>query len=257
MFKLFDPYKRALKKMGFPAEQQGLINRYLKEKENWKTHLENTRNFIIQSIQDVEGEKIAILGSGWLMDLPVDFLFSKFKKILLYDVLHPAQVFHKYANDPKVEFHFTDITGNAILATWEMCKKKSHNLEKIPSEQFELPEDISFIVSLNILSQLDAFPVDFIQQRLDLDENEILDFRRKIQLNHFNLIKNRNSCLITDTDEIYHCPGDQISSKKTVLIDLFAEKFSVEWDWVFDTSGDYHENCETVMKVKALCFRLT
>lgn len=257
MFKLFDPYKRVLKKLGFPAEQRGLINRYLKEKENWNTHLENTKNFIIQSIGDIEGEKIAILGSGWLMDVPVDYLFSKFKKILLYDILHPAQVFHKYANDPKVEFHFADITGNSILATWEMCKKKSKTFGNIPSEQFELPGDISFIVSLNILTQLDAFPVDYIEQKFDLDEKEILDFRKRLQLNHLHLMQDRNSCLITDTEEIYHCHKEGTSSKKTVLIDLPAGINSAEWDWVFDTAGDYHLGCETVMKVKALSLRQT
>jgi hypothetical protein len=255
MFKLFDPYKRFLKKMGFPADQQGYIHRFLWEESNWFSHLEKTKTFIIQSIGETEGKKLAILGSGWLIFLPMDFLFSRFEKILLFDILHPAQIYHKYRNDKRIEFHFADITGDAIMESWQIFKTKNpEKLNEIPSVKFELPADVNFVVSHNLLSQLDTFPADFLEERLKIDKEELFEFRKRIQKNHIELLGGRNACLITDVMEIWTDEKGEVGERKTVYVDLPISEKNQEWEWVFDTRGDYHEGCETKLLVKAICF---
>lgn len=255
MFKLFDPYKRIIKKMGFPADQQGYIHRFLWEESNWFSHLEKTRTFIIQSIGETKGKKLAILGSGWLIFLPMDFLFSRFEKILLFDILHPAQIYHKFRNDKRIEFHFADITGNAILESWQLYKSKNlKNLHEIPTMTFKLPADVNYVVSHNLLSQLDTFPGDFLEERMNPDKDELIEFRKRIQKNHIELLIGKNACLITDVLEVWVNDNGKSGERKTVHIDLPETEKTQEWEWVFDTRGDYHEGCETKMIVKAICF---
>lgn len=241
--------------MGFPADQQGYIHRFLWEESNWYSHLEKTKNFIIQSISETSGNKVAILGSGWMIFLPLDFLLSRFKKILLFDVIHPAQIYHKYMNNKRIEFHFADLTGNAILEAWQLYKnKKPENLNEVPSVSFKLPDDIDFVVSHNLLSQLDTFPADFLEERMNFGKEELFEFRKRIQKDHLDLLTGKNACLITDVMEIWTDDKGAIDERKTIYVDLPISDKNQEWEWVFDTRGDYHEGCETKLLVKAICF---
>jgi len=255
MLRLFDPYRQMLKKMGFPADQEGYIHRYLSEKSNWESHLENSRRFIIESIGDRKGDKIAVLGSGWQLYLPMEFLLERFNKVLLYDVIHPAQIYHKQARNKKIEFHFSDITGNALQETWEMYRRKRpRRIEQIPSRQFTPGKDVDFVISHNLLSQLDAFPADFTEDYMTIAGDLILQFRKRIQQNHLNMVSRYPSCLITDVSETYHDKNEEIIEKQNVFIEFPPTKNSVEWEWIFDTRGDYHKGSVTKLLVRAVCF---
>jgi hypothetical protein len=69
--------------MGFIKDQEGIMNRYLRESSQWKKHLEKTRNFISGSFSHTEAETVAVLGSGWLLDVPLDHLVQRFRHVYL------------------------------------------------------------------------------------------------------------------------------------------------------------------------------
>lgn len=241
--------------MGFPADQEGYIHRYLSEKENWESHLENSRRFIVESIGERKGDKIAVLGSGWQLYLPLEFLLERFNKVLLYDVIHPSQIYHKQAGNKRIEFHFSDITGNALQETWEMYRKnKPVMIQQIPSHQFTPGKDIDFVISHNLLSQLDAFPADFIEDHMTIAGDLILQFRKRIQQNHINMVRRYPSCLITDISETYHNKKGAVIEKQNVFIEFPPAEKSAQWNWIFDTRGDYHPGSVTKLLVKAVCF---
>ena len=91
----FNGKYRMLKNMHYVADQQGIIERYLKEAESWASHLENTKRAIIESAENKKKDNCAILGSGWLLDVPIEYLCQHFKKVYLFDVVHPTQIKHK------------------------------------------------------------------------------------------------------------------------------------------------------------------
>ena len=65
---------RVLRKFGFKKDQNGIINRYLREKGSWKTHLSNTKKFITDFTKNKAKNSCVVLGSGWLLDVPIEYL---------------------------------------------------------------------------------------------------------------------------------------------------------------------------------------
>jgi hypothetical protein len=255
LIRFFDPESRITRKMGFKTESLGLMNRYLREKEYWKSHLQNTRNFIIQSIGKKTGKKLAVLGSGWLLDLPMEFLLERYQKVLLFDLVHPRQLIHKYRHDQRVRFIRADLTGNALYKAYELSLKPlSWKTKTITFRKFRFSSPVDYVISLNILSQLPAYPGDYLRKNTYIPEAVIQQFLNKIQMNHLNLLRQYPSCLISDVREITHCKGGKKLEEKTVFIDLPLTKNSRQWKWTFDTSGWYHEDCETIYQVRAWSF---
>ncbi len=56
--------------MKYISDQKGILNRYLAEGNNWEAHLEKTRGFITGCLEKNKPETVAVLGSGWLLDIP-------------------------------------------------------------------------------------------------------------------------------------------------------------------------------------------
>ena len=79
--------------MSFTGDQNGIIDRYFKEKEGWRSHLEKSKQYIINFIEDKSGT-LAVFGSGWLLDLPIEELSRKFNTIYLVDIIQPPQIKH-------------------------------------------------------------------------------------------------------------------------------------------------------------------
>ena len=101
IFEMLD--KRTIRKMKFISDQEGIMNRYLREKDHWDLHLNRTKKFILDSFIKKERRSVAVLGSGWLLDLPLNELVNRFEKILLVDINHPAQIRNKVRSYNNVE----------------------------------------------------------------------------------------------------------------------------------------------------------
>ena len=117
-------FNHIIKRMGFVRDQEGIMNRYLREQSNWENHLTRTRRFIQTSFNNVALKSVAVLGSGWLLDVPLDDLRHRFDRIFLVDIHHPPQVRRKVRDLDHLELVTADLSGGAIGQVWEMIKKK-------------------------------------------------------------------------------------------------------------------------------------
>jgi len=90
------PLQRSLRKMGYFKDQEGIARRYISEKSNGDNHLTNTKKFIFNCLEENRSKKVSILGSGWLLDIPVEYLLKNFKEVVFYDIRHPRQILHKF-----------------------------------------------------------------------------------------------------------------------------------------------------------------
>ena len=247
--------KKILRKFGFKNDQQGILNRYIRESGGWDTHLQNTKDFILQSSKSKNKGSCVVFGSGWLLDVPIDELSQLFDKILLIDIVHPSQIKHKLRKHKNIEFIEADITG-LMEAVYHFLKQKE-NIKAQLSEidisyshtWFSMVQTADFVVSVNILNQLDILICDYIEKKAVFLAKEIMDFRKTIQGNHLEILPKGKSCLISDYEEINLNDGQIVKSKPLVHIDLPVNKQSKKWKWDFDTQRTYHKDFDTVFKV--------
>jgi hypothetical protein len=230
------------------------LRRYKREKSNWDSHIQNTKDYICRQTKDLHFEKIAVLGSGYLLDLPIDELLERCTEIHLYDVHHPKEVLAKYRNNAKVVFVEKDITG---LSEYLYKAKKNSDVSEILNRNTQLTlQDADLVISLNILNQLDIILVDYLNEKMALDMETELKLRNKIQTEHINCLSETMSLLIADTEEIHINETGQESTNN-----LFAQiqlegitSDSENWKWSFDTSGNYAEDAIVTFKVTAVTY---
>ena len=114
--------KKVLKEMKYISDQQGIMNRYFAESKGWNEHLQNSRSFILENIRKHRPETVMILGSGWLLDVPLDELLSECKQVYLADIIHPSQVHHRVKKAKNAQLISTDISGGAIEQIYNLVK---------------------------------------------------------------------------------------------------------------------------------------
>ena len=253
----FNGKYRILKKMNYITDQQGIIERYLKEAEGWSIHLEKTKNTIIKSAEKKKNGNCAILGAGWLLDVPIEFLTKHFNHVYLFDVVHPTQIKHKMHKFKNVTLVEQDITGGAINEFFESVQMhKSMGLHKSLDEfkfnGFNYKVQFDFVASVNILNQLDILLVDYLRGYNLYSDEELLELRIMIQKKHLETMPTGKTCLITDYEELIF--DDENNLEKTnqlIHIQLPEDKIIDHWKWQFDHK-DYYPGKNVVFNVLAM-----
>ena len=246
----------AARRAGYVRDQLGIRNRFLRESGNWKSHIDNTRSFIIAAAGKVpEKRSVAVLGSGWLYDVPIDELSQMFDSVTLVDIVHPEPVRIRVARMPNVQLVEADLTGGAVQQAMRLPSFRSFSewlqnaVPAIDLGKFDL------VVSVNLLNQLDILLCDYLHKRFKADDAELLNIRKTVQQNHINWLPAGHTCLITDYRQI-DIPLDGSQKKETQLVyaELPQMPSNAEWEWVFDTNQRYSEKNNTIFKVMAVCF---
>ena len=111
---------------------------------------------------------------------------------------------------------------------------KLRSLDEIKINKYQPSFDPGLVISLNILTQLETLPVEFLRKKSNADEESYLRFRKKIQQNHLSFLESNKSVLITDCAEVVTESSGKISEIKSVLTDLPEGKLREEWTWNFD-----------------------
>jgi hypothetical protein len=249
---------KIIRRMGYVRDQEGIMNRYLREAENWQRHLDHTRSFIVSSFVASDAETVAVLGSGWLLDIPLEQLRKRFKHVYLVDIYHPPQIRKKVEHMDRVELVTEDLTGGAIEKVWRF-KKEKRKTATIAGlmEQFSLNPPLSHIqpdtlISVNLLNQLDIILCDYIRKELHFQQEDFPLIRRAIQTFHLDWIQQKPGCLISDILEEVEDKQGKKSSKALLYTDLPRGFRSDSWWWTFDSKGNYHPGAHTNMKVQAV-----
>lgn len=243
-----------IRKAPYTSDQKGIIRRYFREQSNWDHHLNKTKAFISQSVSQYNGGKVAVLGSGWLLDVPMQELIDKFDQIWLFDICHPLAIKRRFAQNRKIKFIEIDL-NNGLFEQIVHLQTKSKILLCINSTQpclFNTKFD--FMISVNLLNQLDILLVDHLIKRFSWENEELLQIRKKLQQNHLNILLRQPSCLISDYEELRWVDIDIVENQNLVFVEYPEGNMSDEWIWIFDTHKYYHKNFNISFKVKALTF---
>lgn len=256
---LLKPPPKILKRMGYFRDQSGIMNRYLRESIQWKGHLDKTREVILKWIHKILPEKIIVLGSGWLLDFPLDEAWQICRKIELIDINHPAQVLNRIKKYPGICASYMDLSGGMITSVYRGVKMNlsPEEINHLPAFPLPLSREMNntLFISLNVMSQLDSLPVEYILEKTSIAYHELLLFRSGIQERHLEFLKSVNALLITDYAEVYQDFSNGSVSEKQILLTGPNRITPVEeWNWEFDSHGIYRKNCSTTMRVIAASF---
>ena len=260
-FAIQSKQRKLLRKLGFFSDSEGILNRYYREKGNWDSHLENTKKAILQSAESKEKNSVVVLGSGWLLDIPLVELAEMFKKVYLVDIIHSNQVKHKISKLKNVEIIEHDISGGALEGVYNLVKKYKTNdrsqLEdiKFDKENFGLPTDEKpdFVVSVNLLSQLDYFAITYLKKHTTFCTISLSEFKERIQKAHLSFLPKGKTCLITDFKENIYKENGKVIRENFLLKVKFSEKNKInKWKWQFDTHKSYYSDGNTFMNVIAV-----
>jgi len=251
------PSSRILRRMGLIEDQNGILSRYQGEIDSWEGHLSNTKNFISDCLTSCRPQKIAVLGSGWLLDLPAELL-AKHEMVVFYDLRHPEFVRKKYRDQKNFHFELLDVTGGLISKTYNLCRRrKGHDPDSIYKQLqipgLILPDTFDYVISVNLLNQLDILIIDHIRENFITDQKWEQKVRRMIQENHIKLLPTGQSCLITDYEEVHVNDKNEIMDKTPLVhCTLPSGKYRKTWTWNFDTHRSYHPSFNTMMNVVAI-----
>ena len=242
------------RKAGYTKDQIGIQSRYVREHDNWTPHLEQTKKYILETAQNVvQKHSVAVLGSGWLLDVPLLELSEQFDEVFLYDIVHPEQIIVKTRKMSNIHLVEADLTYGAVAVA-----EQNNTFEDFLTAFQTLTPTVDvnqydFVVSVNILNQLDIILCDYLREKFNVSEQQLLPIRETIQQRHVNLLPQGKTCLVTDyMEENISLKDSSITIKELLHCNLPAHTFEREWQWIFDKNQMYRKGHDTTMKVRAM-----
>lgn len=247
-------YRRILNRMGYYAYQNGLIYNHLNQEGGWDSHLDCCRKFINRALEYYKPEKVTVLGSGWLLELPLAEMLEQTSRVYLVDIIHPPEVLKQAGELENVVLVEQDISGGLIEEIWNNTKGFSLFMKRKSLEGITIPEfipdfDPGLVISLNILTQIESQLLIRIKKRLAISEEELFCFRKGIQDKHIDFLRKHRSVIITDYEEVVTKRSGEITTIQTLFAEIPQGKFKEEWTWDFDLKGLENYNSRSVIKV--------
>lgn len=229
---LATPASRTRRDLGYLGETIAIAARQRRCRTAWAEHLDRSRQAILDAAQGAPSRRTAVvLGSGPLLDVPLAELAGMFAKVILVDALHPLSARWRAWRHANVELISADLTGTLeALHGWQV-----HDPLPEPSS-FDLlrRDDVDFVVSLNLLSQLGVMPVEWIEKRAGVPGPAIAEaYAATLTRAHLaDLASCRvRVCLIADVEWWRQKPDGNVVERGSTIYEVPAPPASQEWVW--------------------------
>lgn len=155
---LRDRGSRQARRFGHDREAVAIAARHRRCRAAWEPHLEAARNLVLTAADTAPGRDTAvILGSGLCLDVPVEGLCARFRRVLLVDAHHPRPARKLARNHPNLRLVTADVTGMGEPVARAAAAGSPLPDPTSPSDPLPgLRADLT--ISLNLASQL---PIPF------------------------------------------------------------------------------------------------
>jgi len=270
----------------FTSMGAGIEARYDRCRDFWEPHLRLSREFVSVALAGMSpGARVAILGAGRLLDVPLAALLDEGREVHLFDI-DPgcARVWAKAGRGRAVVPHLTDLTGSFVAWTeqLERCVRSAgcrcSDVESLLSELSPgstVPLDgFGLVVSLNLLSQIPIYWRDRVEaavRRLDPRwsdepsfERALAESCRRLQAHHLRSLAAsgaRQIVILTDTDFFYYRRDEARWQSEASLyigpVELvgYAPLRRDSWLWHIAPQGVEEQAYGSIHRVAALEFR--
>lgn len=231
---LATPAPAVARRMGYLTETVALGARHRRQRRAWAPHVAACHAFIecAAAAADVRGRAL-VLGSGWLAEVPLPALASRFAHVVLADIIHPRPVRRLAARFPNVRLETLDVTGTAApLAAGTVPDPAAAVLPAGP---------FAFAVSCNLLSQLSILPLATLE-RAGWGEEERRRFAQSLIRAHLDRLRAAApvAALYSDTAALWLDHGGRVVQRNSTLWDTPLPPADDEWPWDIAPAPEEH-----------------
>lgn len=213
----------------------------------WKSHNENCREFVRGHVAKTQPKSIMVVGSGLLLEVPIDNLLKTAEKVYLVDLVHAPEIRRLAAKHPKIELIERDISG--LLG---LLKKGTgpFQLKNIPWKQlpaWDLPK-VDLVISANLLSQIPLM----ISEVLPMTSETYEKFARSVRDQHIERLFSQATkvLLFADFETRYIDHDGQRIKTEMYNVNLQSLKFDREWIWEISPFGETSKDYKIEMLVR-------
>ncbi len=232
---LTTPCPAPFKRMGYLKELIAMDARHKRCRDAWATHLRHCHDLIGKSTEGIGHSKVTVLGSGLLLDIPIEELAATFEEVALVDIVHLPQVKQRLRAFANVDTLSTDVAGIAE-AIWEHIKQGRTG--PLPASTADAAPylDSDLVISANLLTQLPLLPMGLVLEKAKAySDDEVKAFARNIIDNHLALLSALPGrvCLLTETERIiFGGPnGDEVIEEIDPLFGARIPLSGRKWTW--------------------------
>jgi len=206
----------------------------------WQNHVDESHRFIRDHLEKNNPKSVMIIGSGILMEVPIEAILARAEKVYLVDLVHSSTVRKLARKNPKVQLIEKDISS--LLG---ILKKGTgpFQLKNIPWKQlpaWDLPK-VDWVISANLLSQIPLM----ISEVLPMTSETYEKFARSVRDQHLERLLEQapKVLLFADFETRYIDDTNQRIKTESYEVDLRGLRFYREWLWEIrpfrQTSKDY------------------
>ncbi len=182
----------AARKLGYVYESIALQARYQRCQAQWAPHYALCRQAIEEAAQGQQGERILILGSGLLHDIPLAQLSMQFEEVFLLDLVwlrSARRTASRFSNVRCIEHDITESLAALLEGRYQVA-----------TPVWGVDQRFDVVVSLNVVTQLPLLPARWMLQR-QVAEVDIDHYGRALMSAHLDYLrrfKHAHVCLIAD-----------------------------------------------------------
>ncbi|OGW42080.1 MAG: hypothetical protein A2010_05730 [Nitrospirae bacterium GWD2_57_9] len=209
-------------------------NRFRQRQAAWQPHLNSSRQFILAAAKRCpDRNKVVILGSGLLLDVPLHELSSQFREVILMDVICLPETRKQISSCPNAVFVEHDLTG----LSEQLYRHKLQGRADLPGIEAAAPAhcgNADLVVSLNILSQLWVIPRGYaIDRPPRADPEQLDDWCSGMVAAHYSFLRGLPCpvCLIADHAFVKRDREDRVISSGSSVYDLALPEPDASWKW--------------------------
>ncbi len=230
---LTTPCKKPFRQMGYLAELIAIKHRHRRCRRAWQPHLKACKTLIAAQAETLKNRSaVVVLGSGQLLDIPIETLSGLFDTVFLVDICHLRNSRTATRLLGNIQFIETDISGTvARLQAWQPGRDLPEPVTE--TGLLGLLAGADYVVSANLLAQLPLAPLHYLEKNApDLSTRERDRYAQLIMGHHLALL-NTLACPVTLISETRHVvtDGDTLLQDDDPLLGLELPGAEKEWEW--------------------------
>ncbi len=234
-----------VRKYGYLRRLIALEFREARCRDVWMTHEETAKALIVKAADLVPQQRTAVIvGSGLLLEVPIQELCDRFERVYLVDIFHMPAIRERAKKYFNVKLLTGDVTG-----IFHMMKENHFPgpLRPAPAPRIPHMAEADLLVSCNCLTQLAGPFNDMFRETRGYADKDCDMLSAQVMEEHVQAIATKAtsvSVLITDVER-FAMQGEKVVARTDLLKGVKLPQSSKimnneEWDWLIAPAPEEH-----------------